>query len=83
MADINDSYQQAPELAQHGECVVSTDELAGVHALERKHEGLPMQLGKVERWGFEYIHHGTQSFISVLTCPSARSWQLTVETRLM
>ena len=63
VADINGLYQQAPELAQQGECVVSTDELTGVQALERKYEGLPMQPGKVERREFEYIRHGTQSFI--------------------
>ena len=61
--DINRLYQQAPELAQKGERVVSTDELSGVQALERKHPGLPMRPGKVERREFEYIRHGTQSFI--------------------
>jgi len=63
VAEINDLYQQAAELAQQGECVISTDELTGVQALERKHPGLPMQPGKVERREFEYIRHGTQSFI--------------------
>jgi transposase len=42
---------------------VSTDELTGVQALERKHPGLPMAPGKVERREFEYIRHGTQSLI--------------------
>jgi transposase len=50
-------------LAQQGERVVSTDELTGVPALERKHPGLPMVTGKVERREFEYIRHGTCSFI--------------------
>lgn len=56
-------YQQAPELAQKGEAVISTDEMTGVQALERKHPGLPMAAGKVERREFEYIRHGTLSFI--------------------
>ena len=43
--------------------MVSTDELTGVQALERKHPGLPMAPGKVERREFEYIRHGTRSFI--------------------
>jgi len=43
--------------------VVSTDELTGVQALERKHPGLPMRPGQVERIEFEYIRHGTCSFI--------------------
>jgi transposase len=42
---------------------VSTDELSGVQALERKHPGLPLRPGKVERREYEYIRHGTQTFI--------------------
>lgn len=42
---------------------MSTDELTGVQALERKHPGLPMAPGKVERREFEYIRHGTCSCI--------------------
>ena len=61
--DINALYQQAPELAQKGEVVMSTDEMTGVQALERKHPGLPLAPGKVERREFEYIRHGTLSFI--------------------
>jgi len=61
--DINALYQAAPELAQKGEVVMSTDEMTGVQALERKHPGLPLAAGKVERREFEYIRHGTLSFI--------------------
>ncbi|HET7090755.1 MAG TPA: transposase [Anaerolineae bacterium] len=42
---------------------MSTDELTGVQALERKHAGLPLAPGKVERREFEYLRHGTVSFI--------------------
>jgi hypothetical protein len=42
---------------------MSTDELSGVQALERKHPGLPMAPGQVARIEFEYIRHGTCSFI--------------------
>jgi transposase len=42
---------------------MSTDELTGVQALERKHPGLPLAPGKVERREFEYIRHGTRTFI--------------------
>lgn len=56
-------YERAPVLAAKGERVVSTDELTGVQALERKYPGLPLAPGKVERREFEYIRHGTQSFI--------------------
>jgi hypothetical protein len=56
-------YQQAPQLAKQGERTMSTDELTGVQALERKHPGLPLAPGKVERREFEYIRHGTRAFI--------------------
>ena len=36
--------------------------MTGVQALERKHPGLPLRPGKVERREFEYIRHGTLSF---------------------
>ena len=38
VSNINQLYQQAPQLAERGEAVVSIDELTGVQALERKHE---------------------------------------------
>lgn len=56
-------YEQAPERAKGGERTVSTDELTGVQALERKHPGVPLAPGKVERREFEYIRHGTRTFI--------------------
>jgi len=61
--EINGLYKLAPELVKKGEIVMSTDEMTGVQALERKHPGLPMSPGKVERREFEYIRHGTLSFI--------------------
>ncbi len=60
--DVCGLYAAAPALAAAGERIVSTDELTGVQALERKHPGLPLAPGKVERREFEYIRHGT------LTC---------------
>ena len=61
----------APSIVRHRrsvvlrkrERVISTDELTGVQALERKHPGLPLAPGKVERREFEYIRHGTLTFI--------------------
>lgn len=34
-----------------------------MQALERKHPGLPLAPGKVERREFEYIRHGTLTFM--------------------
>lgn len=56
-------YAEATARTKQGERIVSTDELTGVQALERKHPGLPMAPGKVERREFEYRRHGTRSFI--------------------
>jgi transposase len=70
--DINALYQQAPELATKGEVVMSTDEMTGVQALERKHPGLPLAPGKVERREFEYLRHGTLSFIVNFTVSSGQ-----------
>jgi transposase len=61
--DINTLYRQAPELAQKGERALSTDELSGVQALERKHPKRPVAPGRVERQEFEYTRHGTQCFM--------------------
>jgi hypothetical protein len=63
IADINQVYQTAQQRAERGEAVVSTDEMTGVQALEPKHADLPMQAGRVVRREFEYIRHGTLSFI--------------------
>ncbi len=60
---MNGLYHAAPALAAAGERILSTDELTGVQALERKHPGLPLAPGKVERREFEYIRHGTRTFI--------------------
>ncbi len=43
--------------------MLSTDELTGVQALERKHPNLPPAPGVVERREYEYLRHGTRSFI--------------------
>jgi putative transposase len=56
-------YQKAPSLLKQGERTVSTDELTGVQALERKHPGLPLAPGHVQRREFEYERHGTRCFI--------------------
>ena len=46
-----------------GERTESIDEMTGVQALERKHPGLPLAPGKIERREFEYKRHGGLSFI--------------------
>lgn len=64
MADLTTLYTDAPVLLAQGERVLSTDEMTGLQALERKHPTIPMQPGQVERQEFEYIRHGTQTLIA-------------------
>jgi hypothetical protein len=64
-AQVSDSCtldQKAPTLAAAGERVVRPDARTGVQALERKHPGLPLAPGKVERREFAYLRHGTWTF---------------------
>jgi hypothetical protein len=64
VSDVCGLYQQAVELAQRGEWVVCNDELTSIQALQRRHPGLPLAPGQVERREFEYIRHGTLSLIA-------------------
>jgi len=60
---ICEVYLTAQERAKQGERTLSTDEMSGIQALERKYPGLPMRPGKIQRREFEYIRHGTQILI--------------------
>ena len=64
MADLTTLYAQAPALAAAGERVLSTDEMTGIQALERKHPTRLMEPGQEERREFEYIRRGTMTLIA-------------------
>lgn len=64
MADLTTLYLQAPKLLEAEERVLSTDEMTGIQALERKHPTIAMGPGRVERREFEYLRHGTRSLIA-------------------
>jgi transposase len=64
VATVCDFYAQATARHALGSHFVSTDEMTGIQALERKHPRLAMRPGWVERREFEYIRHGTQSLIA-------------------
>ena len=55
MADLTTLYGQAPALVEAGERVLSTDEMTGIQALERKHPTRLMEPGHVERREFEWV----------------------------
>jgi transposase len=61
---ICDFYAQARAALAGGAHWLSTDEMTGIQALERKHPSLPMRPGLVERREFEYLRHGTQTLIA-------------------
>ena len=61
--EICSLYLASTDLMEENTCVVSTDEMTGVQALEHKYPDklpLPGQTAKME---FEYIRHGTTSLI--------------------
>jgi len=60
---VNAVYREAPARAARGERTLSTDELTGVQALERKYPTRPARPRRVERREYEYIRHGTLTFI--------------------
>jgi len=64
MTDVTTLYLEAPALRDAGERVLSTDEMTGIQALERKHPTIPMGPGRVERREFEYIRRGTVTLIA-------------------
>lgn len=78
IGDINGLYQTAQERVARGEAIVSTDEMTGIQALERKYPDLPMQPGRVLRREFEYKRHGTLSLIANFDVASGRIGQVSV-----
>ncbi len=65
-------YQQAQNLTILGERVVSTDEMTGIQALERKSLDKPMKPGQPVKMEFEYIRHGTQTLIASFDVSSGK-----------
>ena len=64
MKEISELYLTAPHRAIQGERTLSTDELCGIQALERKEADLRVAPGNVARREFEYERHGTQTLIA-------------------
>ena len=64
MAALTTLYRHAPALLEAGERVISTDEMTGIQALERKHPTRLMEPGQAERREFEYSRRGTVTLIA-------------------
>jgi len=69
---VCDFYTQAPQLAQAGTHLVSTDEMSGIQALERTAATKGVRPGQLEKREFEYIRHGTLTLIANLEVASGR-----------
>ncbi len=72
VAAVRACYQEAAALEERGIHPVSTDEKAGIQALERAYPALPMRPGHVERREFAYVRHGTQCLIANLQVATGR-----------
>lgn len=64
MKTVCEFYAEAPAAHERGAHWVSTDEMTGIQALERKHPTRPMRPGQVELREFEYERHGTQALMA-------------------
>ena len=65
-------YQSAQEQSREGAHIVSTDEMTGVQALERKYPDKRPLPGQCARMEFEYVRHGTTSLIGFFDVAAGR-----------
>jgi hypothetical protein len=65
-------YRQAPQLAQAGIHLLSTDEMTGIQALQRAAPTKGALPGQLEKREFEYIRHGTLSLIANMEVATGR-----------
>ncbi len=61
--EICEVYRNAQENSQKGDHTISTDEMTGIQALERKYPDKPPLPGQCAKQEFEYIRNGTTSLI--------------------
>jgi transposase len=64
VANICETYRNAPELHKQGAHVVCTDEKTGMQANERIHPTKTTKAGLTERLEIEYTRHGTKCLIA-------------------
>ena len=64
VATVCGLYHQAIFLHRQGVHLVSTDEMTGIQAKERKHPTKPALPRLIERFEHEYIRHGTKCLIA-------------------
>lgn len=59
-------YERVDALWARDELVLALDEKPNIQALERARPTQPMQPGRIARYEFEYIRHGTVNFLALL-----------------
>lgn len=73
--EICEAYTHAMEYQEEGIHVVSTDEMTGIQALERKYTNKLALPGKNATMEFEYIRHGTTSLIGCFEVATGRLYE--------
>jgi hypothetical protein len=72
-------YERVEWLAQRGELVLCVDEKPNLQALERRCPTQPMQPGRIARREFEYIRHGTVTFLTLFNVLTGAMWGTCLE----
>ena len=67
-------YERVEWLERRGALVLCVDEKPNVQALERRCPGRPTGPGRIARHEFEYIRHGTVTFLTLLNVYDGRMW---------
>ena len=67
-------YERVEWLEQRGELVLCVDEKPNLQALERRCPAQPMRPGQIARHEFEYIRHGTVTFLVLFNVYDGTMW---------
>lgn len=67
-------YERAEWLERRGELVLCVDEKPNLQALERRRPTQPMRAGQITRHEFEYIRHGTVTFLVLFNVYDGTMW---------
>ena len=67
-------YERVEWLERRGELVLCLDEKPNLQALERRCSTQPMRAGQIARHEFEYVRHGTVTFLVLLQVYDGAMW---------
>lgn len=72
-------YERVEWLERRGELVLCLDEKPNLQALARRCPTQPMRSGRIARHEFEYVRHGTVTFLAVLNVFDGTMWGTCLE----